>query len=506
MAKARIMLIEDESIIAMDIHNCLEKLGYEIPALASSGEEAVKIAIEIKPDLILMDIILEGKMDGVEAAEKIHNLIDIPIIYLTAYADDQTLHRAKITEPFGYILKPFEDKELQTAIEMALYKHKMERKLKENEQWLSTTLKSIGDAVITTDKNGNITFMNSAAEALTSWSQEEALGRYISEVFNISGSSEESRYISTFEGGAFASPEDRILISKNNIQRPISDSIAPIKDDRGIIQGAVLVFRDITERKHAEEELRRAHDELELRIQERTAELKSANEDLQAEITDRKAAEEKLKASLEEKEVLLREIHHRVKNNLQIVSSLLYLQSKSATDEAAIEAFKESQNRIKSMALLHEKLYRSSNMAKIDFAEYIKNLVSYLHQSYGASSRKIELKINIDNVLLGIDTAIPCGLIISELVSNSLKHAFPEGASGEIRVELHSVEDNGFKMIISDNGIGLKKDSDSRAGSTLGLQLVNALVKQIDGSLKLDSSHGTTFEIDFRQLKYKERD
>jgi two-component sensor histidine kinase len=185
---------------------------------------------------------------------------------------------------------------------------------------------------------------------------------------------------------------------------------------------------------------------------------------------------------------------------------LLYLQSKSATDEAAIEAFKESQNRIKSMALLHEKLYRSSNMAKIDFAEYIKNLVSYLHQSYGASSRKIELKINIDNVLLGIDTAIPCGLIISELVSNSLKHAFPEGASGEIRVELHSVGDNGFKMIISDNGIGLKKDSDSRAGSTLGLQLVNALVKQIDGCLKLDSSHGTTFEIDFRQLKYKERD
>jgi len=167
MPSFKILVVEDESIVAMDIKHRLESMGYIVPAITSSGEEAVKKTAETNPDLVLMDIVLKGEMDGIDAAQQIKDNLDIPVVYLTAYSDEKTLKRAKITGPFGYIIKPFEDRELHSAIEIALYKHEMESKLKENEKWLSTTLESIGDAVITTDKNGCITFMNPIAQNLT---------------------------------------------------------------------------------------------------------------------------------------------------------------------------------------------------------------------------------------------------------------------------------------------------------------------------------------------------
>jgi PAS domain S-box-containing protein len=211
-------------------------------------------------------------------------------------------------------------------------------------------------------------------------------------------------------------------------------------------------------------------------------------------ITDRKQAEDKIKASLKEKEVLLREIHHRVKNNLQVIYSLLNLQLGYIKDKHSIEVFEESRNRVRSMALVHEKLYQSENLSMIDFAEYIRSLASNLFRSYRANSSAITLKIHTGDVLLGIDTAVPCGLIINELISNSLKHAFPAGKEGEIRINLRS--DNGtFTLIISDNGVGFPKDLDFRNAETLGLQLVTALVKQLKGTIELDRSGGTEFKI-----------
>ena len=164
MASFKILVVEDESIVAMDIKHRLENMGYIVPAITSSGEEAVEKASETNPDLVLMDIVLKGEMDGIDAAQQIKDNLDIPVVYLTAYSDERTLKRAKITGPFGYIIKPFEDRELHSAIEVALYKHEMESKLKANEKRLSTTLESIGDAVITTDKDGCITFMNPIAQ------------------------------------------------------------------------------------------------------------------------------------------------------------------------------------------------------------------------------------------------------------------------------------------------------------------------------------------------------
>ncbi len=255
---ARILVVEDESIVAEDMRRSLENMGYSVSAVVASGEEAIMKAREENPDLILMDIVLKGDMDGIEAAHHISSQLCIPVVYLTAYADDTKLQRALITEPYGYILKPFEEKELHSTIEMALYKHKMEKKLRESEQWLSTTLKSIGDGVIATDTAEIITFMNFVAEKLTGWSREEAVGRRLSEVFNIINEETRVRCENPFEkiiktGGIVGLANNTVLVAKDGTERLIADSGAPICDEAHRILGTVLVFRDITEKRKMEE-------------------------------------------------------------------------------------------------------------------------------------------------------------------------------------------------------------------------------------------------------------
>ncbi len=235
MAQAKILVTEDEGIVAMDVESRLQALGYAVTGVAASGEEAIRLADSTRPDLVLMDIKLLGELDGVAAAEEIRARFNIPVIYLTAYADDLTLQRARVTEPYAYLIKPFEERELLTAIEIALYKHEMEAKLRRSEQWLATTLRSIGDAVIATDVNGCLQFMNPVAEVLTGWKQAQALGRPLSEVFHVV--TEKGREL-------VESPVDRVLrvgktaeltaqvllVNPDGRERLISNNSAPIRD------------------------------------------------------------------------------------------------------------------------------------------------------------------------------------------------------------------------------------------------------------------------------------
>jgi two-component system, cell cycle sensor histidine kinase and response regulator CckA len=261
MARARIMIVEDESIVAEDMKTMLEGFGYAVPAIAFSGEEAVKKALDIRPDLVLMDIVLKGNMSGMEAVERIRAQADLPVVYVTAYADENTVRRAKITEPFGYILKPFDGRELQTAIEIALYRHQMERRVKESAHWLATTLRSIGDAVMAMDAEGRVTFINPIAEALTGWKREEALGRSVTEVLHLRHEGDHVladsmvRKVLREDVAIDLAHHDLVLIAKDGTERPIDDSAAPIKDDQGCVIGAVVVFRDITERQRLQERL-----------------------------------------------------------------------------------------------------------------------------------------------------------------------------------------------------------------------------------------------------------
>ena len=185
MAKANVLIVEDDRVVAKDIENSLKNLGFGVTAMVDSGEEALSVIKVRTPDLVLMDIVLKGEMSGIEAAGQIRSQFNIPVVYLTAYADEKILERAKITDPFGYIIKPFEEKEVNTAIEIALYKHKIEKKLKDSEEWLSTTLRSIADAVIATDTKGYVTLMNPIAQSLTGWTEEDAVGSPLEDVFKI---------------------------------------------------------------------------------------------------------------------------------------------------------------------------------------------------------------------------------------------------------------------------------------------------------------------------------
>jgi PAS domain S-box-containing protein len=265
MPEARILIVEDEAIAAMDIQQSLVGFGYPLPDLAYTGEEGLRKVEETQPDLVLMDIMMPG-IDGVSAAEKIRARFDIPIIFLTAYSDENSLRRARITAPYGYILKPFQERELHITVDVALFRHKMERALKEREKWLATTLRSIGDGVIATDEKGLVTFMNPVAEALLGFKLEEVQQKNLTEVFHIVNRDTRETVVNPvtkviLEGNVVGLANHTILISRDGREIPINDSAAPIKDDHGNVVGVVLVFSDITEREKAEESLRESQTE-----------------------------------------------------------------------------------------------------------------------------------------------------------------------------------------------------------------------------------------------------
>lgn len=264
MGLPRILVVEDEQIVAASLRKRLESLGYEVPALASGGLEAIQQAEALRPDLVLMDIRLDGEeMDGVEAAAIIRQRFRIPVVYLTAYSNREILERVKCTEPYGYILKPYEERELHVVLEMALYKHRMEQQYHSRERWLSAVVNSIGDGVVTTDAEGRITFLNPVAEKLTGWTTDAARNRPLEDIVNL---------VDEEDGHPVPSPlrtaieQHRnvplgahiLLLSKDSVKLPINDCASPITDTDGTLLGGVMVFRDITHSQRLEEQLRQA--------------------------------------------------------------------------------------------------------------------------------------------------------------------------------------------------------------------------------------------------------
>jgi len=256
---ARVLIVEDEALIADDLRRTLSKLGYEALEPAASGEAAVRAAREERPDLVLMDIRLAGVMDGIEAAREIRRRFDLPIVFLTSHSDDATVARAKGVEPYGYVLKPFAERELSTTIEIALHKHRADARVAAQRRWFSTTLESLADAVIATDPAGTISFLNAAAEKLTGWKREEAVGLPVAEVFRVSDA--DGAPIDCPIRAAMRSsspvglPAVATLAAKDGRVLTIDDTAAPILDDAGILLGGVVVFRDVTEKRALEQRL-----------------------------------------------------------------------------------------------------------------------------------------------------------------------------------------------------------------------------------------------------------
>jgi PAS domain S-box-containing protein len=332
---------------------------------------------------------------------------------------------------------------------------------------LNNILRSANDiAIATTDLDFRITYYNPMAEKLLGYSAEQVIGKTVQEMHTKEKVTPE-RFVDAIEQVRSKGEYRYFLEQKtdNEYIRHLESRVTGIISPNGDIIGYSLFSRDITERK-----------QVELKIQ----------------------------ASLLEKETLLKEIHHRVKNNLQVISSLLDLQSSHVQDEKAKAALRESMERVRTMATIHTQLYQSQDLTKVDIGLFMRDLISNISQSYGRVASAVKINVDNDETMLGIDASIPCGLILNELVTNALKHAFPGGKEGKINITMRS-EDNQAVLTISDNGIGFPKPIDFNNLKSLGLQLVNILVRQINGKIDLQVDGGTTWTIIFPINNERER-
>jgi PAS domain S-box-containing protein len=349
-------------------------------------------------------------------------------------------------------------------------------------------LSNMSEGLVEVASNGRIVYANPAVTALAGIPEPKLLG---------------SPFVSLFTGLDRDALSDCLAgdIAAARVVGPLtlgSRRVAlTVVSLSGEARSWVGILEDVTEQHNAQQELQRAYEELELRVRDRTAELSALNERLVAEIAERRRAEERISAALTEKELLLREVHHRVKNNLQTISSLVKLPLRGSQDKSVAELVQQTQNRIRSIYLIHEKLYRSQNLAVVDFSEYVSTLAQHLFDSYSVDRDRIRLRVECDSVRLDVDRAIPCGLILNELVSNSLRHAFPDGRRGLVLVKLQHITRRRCRIVVSDNGVGLGAADIGASPRTLGMRLVASLAKQIDATVEVSSAGGTTFSAIF---------
>jgi len=334
-----------------------------------------------------------------------------------------------------------------------------EEALWQSEQRYRTLVESMVDVVFTLDSEGKFTYLNQTFQDATDYSIHDLIGHSFIEILAPEYiESTVSHFRQGLSGETIPLYEVELLL-KNGERLSVELNVTSLLDAEGQTIGRIGIARDITERKQAEE---------------------------------------KIKASLAEKELLLKEVHHRVKNNMQVISSLLKLGAGAIKNKEDAAVFKDSQDRIKSMALVYNKLYQAEDLAHIDFREYVRELIRNLVPSYRAVAGKVTTSVECGDVSLGVDQAIPCGLVINELITNSLKYAFPSSRGGEIKVSLAENEGE-VELTVSDNGVGIPASLDLAGSKTLGLRLVGNLVEQLGGKIELDRTAGTSFKITFRR-------
>jgi PAS domain S-box-containing protein len=474
----KILVADDKVVITTQLVERLTSMGYELVGRAYSGESAVEKARLLRPDLILMDIAMPGKIDGINAAETIKAELDIPVIFLTAYADDKFVERAKNVAPFGYILKPFQGNEIKAAIEVALYRKDSERRLRkqaeealrESEERFRILFEAMAEGVVLIAPGGQIAQANPAAERILGFKRSEIEGR------NYGGP--EWEIIRT--DGTPMPPEEMPGIRAMNENRQVKDAVMGVKRSNGFIswlnfsatplineasklKGVICTFDDITKSKRVEEET---------------------------------------KASLREKDMLLKEIHHRIKNNLQIISSLLDMHSMRTYDQQTIDFLRDARAKIQAMALIHSQLYQSDQFTQIDMGNYIRELVDYLSQVYANRKKLITPVIEHTDVYLTIIQAIPCALVLHEVFSNAFKHAFEDRQKGTIEISMQKSADDMVFISVKDDGIGIPEEIDIYRTDSMGLKLVRNLVQeQLKGDIQINRDNGTEVFIEFKLLK-----
>lgn len=455
--KEKILVVEDDAIAKLTLTTFLQNFGYDKPYTADNAMDAYDIVKKNHIDLILMDIFIRGDKDGIELAHEINKFADIPIIYTTASTDPKTFERAKRTEPYAFITKPYDDRLLKNMIETALNKHKNVRfhRIERNFElkgFFEEIFDTVNTAITVMNSMGYFVAVNQKALDILGYTKEEVINFHYSKFYATHFLPEADKIMKGFFKGDFSDTLELEAPIKHKDGRVLKVDIKKrlLESEDGQLY-KVSCFEDCTERVNLEQ-------------------------------------------TIKEKENLIKEVHHRVKNNLQVVSGLLYLQSEKVKNDPNIYGlFMESINRINTMSMIHEKLYRSQDLQSINMKDYLTHLTQNVLKTY--NKQDIQLKMELQDLKLGIDQAILCGLIVNEIISNSCKHAFAGRKSGQINIKM-SNGDEFLKLKISDNGIGMEMEK-FNSPQTLGAQLIHNLVDQLDAKLLMDSviGRGTDYQI-----------
>ena len=541
---AKILIAEDDALIAQTLQNRLTAVGYDVVGCVASGEEALIETQRQHPDLVLMDMGLSGAMDGIATAHELRHRYNIPTVYLTSKGDPETLARAKPTRPLGYLVKPYVKEDLLRTLDLAFYNHQIEVELQRSEskfQYLSEATQLLVSSLVPS------VVLQRLAEfslpRLADFCLFEAVSNDGSQLYRVAASHVNALGQEKLDFNAANIPYEvtkdypaiKALESAKPIFEPVMKQNWPRFKDldctsivclplitEGKCLGAYTLGFSTSLRRHTEEDLqlgvelaRRAtmalkHAQLyqqslsqirDLRASEEI--IQNLNRNLETRVTERTqelvVASATIGRSLKEKDILLQEVHHRVKNNLQVISSLLRLQSRHLTDPYATEVLSQSQNRIRSMALIHQLLYQAKDLGYINFKTYLETLLAELFKSQNAEQRGLSYILASDEIQIDLDSAIPCGLITTELVSNALKHAFPNNQSGALSVSFKHTLKGGAVLTVDDDGIGMPTGRDWKNSASAGMTIVLALCKQMNGILDCPTkmSNGTQFMFSF---------
>ncbi|MBF0316850.1 MAG: response regulator [Nitrospirae bacterium] len=499
MPKTRILIVEDEWVIANDIEIRLQEMGYEVVGIVSTAVKAIARADQLRPDLVLMDIKLDGEMDGIEAATEIYSRFYIPFVFLTAFSDKKTIERAKLAEPFGYLIKPFKERELQIAVEIAIYKHKAEQRLRESQAWLSTTFNSICDAVITADTRGLVTYLNQHAVSLTGWSVEDALNKPVREVFGILAEDSETELENPVEmvlGSAVVTSASGVLMQRlpgSHGRIYVEGSAAPIKDkDTGETVGVILLLRDVTQERQTRERMR---------------------------LAQRLAAVGRMAAGV------AHEINTPLTGILMFASMMLErLSDKDAEDRESLEMIMESAQRCSRVigGLLRFSATITSKIINVDTNALILELLEERHKPVEEITlplRKVLRGANLKNV--SITTTLDPNLSyikadatqIEEVFINILTNAADAlQGKGELHIATREVKCEQKECVeieFTDTGRGIEERHRHRmfepffttkpvgVGTGLGMSISHGIVKLHGGEITFNSEpgRGTSFFI-----------